>query len=129
MSTGRPLRRPGGQPRPATSVQPPPAQLPGNNRPVTLADLFSMVQQAQAESKSSMALLTQRIDTLTSTQTQTRQTAQTVAESQRALADAQKIASLQSELEAAQAENLSLKSRLKEVKRKAVQEIVALNAL
>ncbi|KAJ2840566.1 hypothetical protein FBU31_000310 [Coemansia sp. 'formosensis'] len=85
-----------------------------------------MFQQAQAESKSSMALLTQRIDTLTSTQTQTQQTAQTVVESQRALADAQKIASLQSELEAAQAEIASLKSGLKEAKKKASLEITAL---
>ncbi|KAJ2819631.1 hypothetical protein GGI24_004726 [Coemansia furcata] len=85
-----------------------------------------MFQQAQAESKSSMALLAQCIDTLTSTQTQTQQTAQTVAESQRALADSQKIASLQSEVEALQAEILSLKSGLKESKKKASLEIAAL---
>ncbi|KAJ2398792.1 hypothetical protein GGI10_006542, partial [Coemansia sp. RSA 2530] len=61
-----------------------------------------------------------------SAQSQPPQNAQTVAESQSVLADAQKIASLQEALAAAQAENANLKNGLKETKKKAALEIASL---
>ncbi|KAJ1908330.1 hypothetical protein GGI09_002603 [Coemansia sp. S100] len=133
MSTGRPQPRPGGPPRPPTSARPPLAQATSNVRlptSVMLADLFSMFQQLQAETRSTMAQLRQHLETLASTQMQTQQNAQTITESQRALTNVQKIAnleaqvlSLQTKLMAASTKNVNLKTGLKDVKKKAAADV------
>ncbi|KAJ2066563.1 hypothetical protein GGI08_001807 [Coemansia sp. S2] len=77
-----------------------------------------------------MAQLHQCLETLASTQMQTQQNVQTVTESQRALTNVQKITnleaqilSLQTKLTAASAENVNLKTGLKDVKKKAAVDV------